>query len=123
MVKGPWICLNSAADHYLQPVVGQLEISYGSDNKEAIGTFSCDCDYLYTRSGKDQEETDQYTYTKIKQYGPVWEEKLKKAVSQRSGLRETARIMGADPGTIKKYARGLKLQTYWAEQGKKGGGK
>lgn len=119
--KGPWICLNSAADHYIQPVVDRLEISYGSDNKEAIGTFSCDCGFIYTRSGKDQEDSDQYTYTRIKQYGPVWEEKLKEVVSQRLSLRETARVMGADPGTVRKYARRLGLQIYWMERGEKGG--
>lgn len=116
--KGPWVCLNSAADHYLKPVVDRLEISYGSDNKEAIGTFSCDCGFIYTRSCKDQEDSDQYTYTKIKQYGFVWEEKLKKVVSQRLSLRETARVMGVDPGTVRKYARKLELQTYWMERSK-----
>lgn len=121
--KGPWMCLNSAADHYLQPVVDKLEISYGNDNKEAVGTFSCDCGFVYTRSGTDQDETDQYTYTRIKKYGPVWEEKLKEVVSQRLTLRETARLMGADPGTIKKYVRKLGLQIYWKEEDKNEGKK
>lgn len=115
--SGPWICLNSAAEHYLQPVVEKIRISYSSENKEPIGTFYCNCGFVYTRSGYDKDDTTQYTYTKIKQFGHVWEKRLKEVVSMGLSLRETARLMGADPGTVKKYAKKLGLQTFWKERG------
>lgn len=114
--SGPWPCLNLAAEHYLKPVVEKVEITYGSDNKEPIGTFYCNCGFVYTRSGYDEDDTVQYTYSKVKKIGYIWEGKLKEVVAMKLSLRETARLMGADPGTIKKYVKKLKLETFWREK-------
>jgi predicted transcriptional regulator len=46
----------------------------------------------------------------------VWEEKLKELVNQKLSLRETARLLGVDPNTVKKYARKLGLTTYWEKR-------
>lgn len=114
--SGPWACLNLAADHYLKPVIDKVEITYGSDNKEPIGTFYCNCGFVYTRSGYDEDDTAQYTYSKVKEFGRVWEEKLKKVVAMKLSLRETARLMGVDPCTVKKYVKKLELEIFWKEQ-------
>lgn len=112
---GPWICLNSVASHYLQPAVEEMKVSHGLDNKKPIGTFYCDCGFVYTRSGKDIDESSKYTYTKIKQFGYVWEERLKEVIDRKLSLRETAKKMGVDPATIKKYAKKLGIQAFWHE--------
>jgi len=109
----PWPCLNPVSSHYLKPVINDVELKYGADSKSPIGIFRCDCGFIYLRTGPDQGEKDRYNITKIKQFGPVWEVKLKQLTRQRLSLRETARQLGVDPATVKKYAKKLSLKTYW----------
>lgn len=109
----PWPCLNPVSSHYLKPVINDVELKYGADSKRPIGIFRCDCGFIYLRTGPDQGEKDRYNITKIKQLGPVWEVKLKQLTRQRLSLRETARQLGVDPATVKKYAKKLSLKTYW----------
>jgi len=116
---GPWPCLNPAAEHYLKPVVKQLKISYSNDTKRPVGTFSCDCGFVYVRTGPDVTEESRYKIGKIKQFGHVWEAKLKELVEKGLSLRQTAKLMGADPKTVKKYAAKLGLETYWDKRSKR----
>jgi hypothetical protein len=113
---GPWPCLNAAADHYLRPVVFDLKVSYSTDLKCPVGTFSCTCGFVYTRSGPDKSEDARYRFGRIKKFGQVWEERLKELVNQKLSLRETARLLGLDANTVKKYARKLGLTTYWEKR-------
>jgi len=113
---GPWPCLNAAADHYLKPVVCDLKVSHSTDLKCPVGTFSCTCGFVYTRSGPDESEDARYRFGRIKAFGTVWEEKLKELVNQKLSLRETARLLGVDANTVKKYARKLGLTTYWEKR-------
>src|SRR5690606_403795 len=80
---GPWPCLNAAADHYLKPVVCDLKVSHSTDLKCPVGTFSCTCGFVYTRSGPDESEDARYRFGRIKAFGTVWEEKLKELVNQK----------------------------------------
>jgi hypothetical protein len=110
---GPWPCLNPVAEHYLKPVVKQLKISHGSDTKKPVGTFSCDCGFVYVRTGPDITEESRYKLGRVKEFGHVWETKLKELVKKRLSLRQTAKLMGVDPNTVKKYAVKLELETFW----------
>lgn len=112
----PWPCLNPVASHYLNPVIKDIELKYGADSKSPIGIFRCDCGFIYLRTGPDQDEKDRYNITKIKQFGPVWEAKLKQLTRQRLSLRETARQLEVDPATVKKYSKKLGLQTFWVKK-------
>ncbi len=113
---GPWPCLNPVTEHYLKPVVKQLRISYSNDTKKPVGTFSCDCGFVYVRTGPDVAEESRYKIGRIKQFGHVWEAKLKDLVEKKLSLRQTAKLMGADPNTVKKYAAKLGLETYWEKR-------
>ncbi|WP_102272446.1 TnsD family Tn7-like transposition protein [Cytobacillus massiliigabonensis] len=114
----PWPCLNPVASHYMSPIITDIELKYGTDSKSPIGIFKCDCGYIYLRTGPDHVEKDRYKKTKIKQFGPIWEDKLKQLTNLRFSLRETARQLGVDPATVKKYAKKLGLQTYWVKRSK-----
>jgi hypothetical protein len=110
----PWLCLNAAADHYLQPVVTAVAISRCCDTKKPVGTFRCSCGMIYCRTGPDETEDDQYRIGKIKAYGQEWEQKLKELVEvQQLGLRATARQLKVDAKTVNRYALRLKLDTSW----------
>ncbi|ABN52346.1 Tn7-like transposition protein D [Acetivibrio thermocellus ATCC 27405] len=113
---GPWPCLNAASDHYLKPVVSDLKVAYSTDSKCPVGTFSCTCGFVYTRSGPDESEDARYRFGRIKKFGQVWEEKLKELVDRKLSLRETVRLLGVDPITVKKYAKKLGLTTYWEKR-------
>jgi hypothetical protein len=110
----PWLCLNAAADHYLQPVVTELAISLCCDTKKPVGTFRCSCGMIYCRTGPDETEDDKYRIGKIKAYGQVWEQKLRELVEvQQLGLRATARQLKVDAKTVNRYALRLNLNTSW----------
>lgn len=55
---GPWPCLNAAADHYKKSVIKELIISHCSDTKRPVGTFKCDCGFIYSRRGPDRKYDD-----------------------------------------------------------------
>lgn len=112
----PWPCLNPAASHYTSPVVTDMELKYGSDSKSPIGTFRCECGFVYLRTGPDYKDKDRYKKTKTKQFGSVWEAQLKQLTKQKLSLRETSRQLEVDPATIKKYAKKLGLKTYWVKR-------
>lgn len=104
-VSSPWPCLNPICSSYKKNVINNMDLTL-SDNtkKNPIGTFMCPhCKYTYTRRGPDNSEMDRYRKTRVKSYGPVWEEKLKEQSQLDISLRELSRKMGADPKTIKRY--------------------
>lgn len=102
--SSPWLCLNPAADHYLQPVVQDLRIRYDSKIKRPIGTFACSCGFIYARKGPDTNEDDKYRIGRIKALGSVWEHKLGELLQGNLSLREIARRLRVDVNTVKKYA-------------------
>ena len=109
--KGPWMCLNKAADHSHQTVIRECVITYSQENGKPIGTFKCSCGFIYARTGPDTSEEDQLRITKIRAFGSVWEEALK-ALWQNSSisLREIARRLGVDAATVKLHAAALELE-------------
>ncbi|MBD2203534.1 TniQ family protein [Calothrix sp. FACHB-1219] len=112
--KSPWLCLNAAAEHYLQPVITNLVITLCSDTKKPVGTFSCSCGMIYCRTGPDETDEDKLRIGKVKAFGQLWEQKLKELVEvEKLGLRETARRLNVDARTIKRYVSLLKLTAYW----------
>lgn len=113
--SGPWLCLNMAAKHYLKPVVTDLIVTHCSDTKHPVGTFKCACGFIYSRRGPDQSNNDKLKKGHIKCFGPIWEAELRNLVeNEKLSMRETARRLGADTNTIKKYTQILKLNHHWS---------
>lgn len=110
----PWLCLNAAAEHYFQPVITNLAITLCCDTKKPVGTFSCSCGMVYCRTGPDETDEDKLRIGKIKEFGQLWEDKLREFVEvEKLGLRETARKLNVDARTIKRYVSRLGLTTHW----------
>lgn len=100
----PWPCLNKAAEHYKKTVVKDLKITEDYKTRVLVGTFTCECGFVYSRKGPDKTEADRYKIGRIKSFGKVWEDKLKNyLMEEKYGLRETSRLMGCDPMTILRY--------------------
>lgn len=100
--NGPWPCLNPASRHYHHNEIKEVHISMDSKLKVPVGNFRCTCGFAYSRRGPDMKESDRYRIGRIKSFGPVWLEKLSSLSSESClSLREIARQLNVDPGTIK----------------------
>jgi hypothetical protein len=74
--EGPWPCLNPAADHYRQPVVQEMKLTYRKEDGRLTGAFTCSCGFVYTRRGPDVTPEDRFRRERTVSYGPAWEKKL-----------------------------------------------
>src|SRR5665648_235618 len=70
--KGPWPCLNKASDHYRQDVVSRLIVTADYKTREPVGTFKCECGYIYSRKGPDKSKNDRYYKGRVKAFGSIW---------------------------------------------------
>jgi hypothetical protein len=114
---GPWRCFNGAANHYLQLVVTQVEVTWSRDSKKALGTFSCSCGFVYSTTDQHLPTVMHFTSVKIKAFGKLWEQKLRWLIEVRkNGLRETARQLKVDPRTVKYHAQRLSVSCPWNSQ-------
>lgn len=110
--EGPWPCLNHASGHYAESRVTSCRISAGEkENKgKAVGTFSCSCGFIYTRTGPDQSEEDRFKWASIRSYGTQWENILKRLWEDTSlTLKQLARMLGVNELTVKRRAISLGL--------------
>ncbi len=111
--KGPWPCLNLAADHYKKDVVEDIEITADYKTRVPVGTFRCSCGFVYSRKGPDKKSEDRYKAGTIKEFGHVWNEKLKALLSENDlSIRSAAKEMRCDPKTIVKYDRLLGINRF-----------
>ncbi|MBU5437092.1 hypothetical protein KQI42_03665 [Tissierella sp. MSJ-40] len=111
--KSPWPCLNVAAEHYKKDVVENINITSDYKTRNPIGTFTCDCGFIYSRKGPDKDSKDRYKIGRIKEFGHVWEDKIQGYLSEgRYGLRELSRIMSCDPKTIIKFDKNLDINYF-----------
>lgn len=108
--EGPWPCLNPIAEHYKQDVVEDMVLSMDYKVKRPVATLSCSCGFVYSRMGPDNNISDRYKIGRKKQFGEVWESKLKAYLQKGTyGLREVARMMQCDPKTVLKFDQRWKI--------------
>ncbi len=106
----PWPCLNPVANHFKKSVVNNCTITADYKTRKPVGTFSCNCGFIYSRIGPDNKAEDRFRIGRIKKFGDVWENKLKELVlEEKYKVGELARIMSCDPKTIKKYSNKIGL--------------
>jgi hypothetical protein len=111
--KGPWLCLNVACPNLHKPVVKDITVTICYDTRKPVGTFRCDCGFVFSRRGPDKDKDVQYRIGTIKDYGHVWKAKLTELVNEGNSLNDISREMQADRATIKKYASELELKVPW----------
>ncbi|MNO23703.1 hypothetical protein D3C76_135100 [compost metagenome] len=98
---GPWPCLNKAANHYKKEIVTQCKVTRCSKTKRPVGTFICDCGFIYSRRGPDTNESDRIHVGRIKRFGEVWEKRFDE-LQRRIDLtfRQKAELLGVHHSTI-----------------------
>lgn len=102
--KGPWPCLNKASTHYHQNIIKEILITYDNKTKQPVGSFTCNCGFIYSRRGPDKVEADLYKIGRIKEFGVVWEKKLQELKHMGNlSFREIARQLNVDTNTVIKH--------------------
>lgn len=105
----PWPCLNPAADHFRQNLISRVDVSRDYKTGFPVGTFTCICGFSYARRGPDRSSQDRYRVGKVKQYGHIWEGKLKELANQDGvTIKQMASILGCHITTFMKYKKILK---------------
>ncbi len=105
----PWPCLNKASEHYRQEVVNEVIITADYKTRRPVGTFTCECGYIYTRIGPDKAGEDRYHKGRVKAFGPVWENKLRILIDEKKhSYRQIATYLGCDIKTVQKFEVALK---------------
>jgi hypothetical protein len=109
--QGPWPCLNPASNHYRQSQIEKCSINYSQHvSGKPVGTFSCSCGFIYTRTGPDTSTENRFKLSKVKAFGHIWENRLRALwVDETVSLRGIARQLGVDPLTVKRQATRLGL--------------
>lgn len=101
--RGPWPCLNRAADHFGQLRVTKCDITrtQKKDGSPA-GYFHCDCGFVYYRLGPDHSPEDRYQFSRVISYGDVWYSAVVR-MRESKGLtpKEIAQQLGATHFIIK----------------------
>ena len=102
--EAPYYCLNPAADHYKKRVVKEVIITNCTDTRRPIGTFKCECGFIYSRRGPNLDIEDQFKVGRVKQFGIVWLQTLDRLINLE-GLshKEVANHLNCDIATVKKY--------------------
>lgn len=103
---GPWPCRNPLAEHCGQPVV-RLAGTHYEDGK-VIGRFACDCGYVFSLADMLGSKP------RILDLGPLFRRRLRQLVAEGTGLRASARMLGVDPGTVRRHAERLGLDVPWS---------
>lgn len=106
----PWPCLNPAAEHFKEGVVAECGISFRGPEHRPVGTFCCDCGFTYARTGPDTTPEDKFRVSKVKSFGPVWEQSLERLWAVPAlGISGIARNLDVDPLTVRRHAVRLGL--------------
>lgn len=110
---GPWPCLNHAADHFRQAVITECRVTDNLVKKKTgrpLGTFNCECGFVYNRVGPDTSEEDRYRIDSVESYGSVWERVLRESWSDTSSsIGRAAHRLGVSDLTVVRYAIRLDL--------------
>lgn len=105
-----WPCLNSTCQHYRQEVIPHCEVHYSQDSRRPVGTFRCECGFVYSRLGPDKSEQDRFRYNRVETFGEVWEATLCRLWPDATiSLRELARRLGVTTKTVICHAVRLDL--------------
>lgn len=101
--QAPYYCLNPAAEHYKQRVISSFTVTTCTDTRKPVGTFSCDCGFVYSRRGPDVDKSDALKVGRIKNFGSVWQAKLIQLATSGLNNYRIAQVLECDYATVKKY--------------------
>lgn len=94
-------CLNKVCNHYLKPNIATYKIKNNTHGKYYY-SFTCPtCEFTYCRY--NLSTTDKYDF--VKDYGPLWRQKLLELYKQDLSLRQISKILNVTHPTVKKQLK------------------
>ena len=107
---GPWPCLNPVCEHYHLRHIRTCQMSEQVGAGRLVAKFTCDCGFIYSRSGPDHSPEDLFRRDVIFAYGPLWEAKLRELwFDPTIKLQDIADQLGVALITANKQAAKLHL--------------
>jgi hypothetical protein len=111
---GPWYCLNPASDHYMERCVTDIKVGYSGFTKKPLGVFCCEqCGFAYSQLGVPVSEEDEQKLHRFVEFGPVWENRLRTLIQNKTELKQISEKLGVQPRKVKQVAEILGIQTEW----------
>lgn len=108
--EAPWPCLNPVSEHRGEGKISACEISYRGKNHRPVGTFRCECGFVYARTGPDETPEDRHRISKMKAFGRVWEDALRRLWADLAlSISGIAARLEVDPLTVRRHAERLQL--------------
>jgi hypothetical protein len=92
--KGPYPCLNIVCPNYNTLVIKDI-MQITNSHGYPLANFKCDhCGFKYSRRGPDKNDYDIFTKTYVKEYGPLWHDKLKECIDKDFSIRKISKMLG-----------------------------
>lgn len=105
---GPWPCLNPLIPHQGELLIDKVGIHH--NHGRLVGVFECGCGFAYTRNISDSGLIGR---ARTLRFGDAFDDRLRQLVSMRVGIREAARLLHVDTGTVRLRASKLGLDAAW----------
>lgn len=103
---GPWICMNPLADHYLQNIVTEVDISIHEFYRVIRGDMKCSCGFVYRLMGEEKSPLEvKQINGRIVEKGHVWEKKFNGFIEQKLSLKEIANHTKLGVETVRKILK------------------
>jgi len=108
--NGPWPCLNRASEHYKEERIANCEIRDARlRGKELVGTFCCDCGFVYRRKGPDTSIESRCSFYTVLSRGPIWTQKIQELFENTIlSLDERAAMLGISRSYLEARFAGIR---------------
>lgn len=114
---GPFPCLNPVCSDFMNPCIRDVSISRDFKTGLPQGLFKCSCGFNYLRTGPDTCDADKYRKSHVENYGPKWEEELKRLHSlPEMPASEKAKSLGVSVPCFNRLVKRLITHTHLNDQ-------
>ena len=118
--KGPWICMNPLADHYLQNVVTEVDIRIHESYRVVRGDMRCSCGFVYRLMGEEKSPLEVKKINgRIVEKGHVWDQKFNEFIERKLPLKEIATHTNMGVETVRRILKRHNLNNEEIEEAKK----
>ncbi|MFT9820807.1 TnsD family Tn7-like transposition protein [Lysinibacillus sp. NPDC056185] len=89
--RGPWICMNPLAPHYLQNVIEKVNIDFNNFQRVITGEMICGCGFGYRLKEPEKSPLElKHFNNRIIQKGHVWDRKINDFLNEKLTIKEIA---------------------------------